>query len=153
MGQYVDLNIEIHGRKQKERLLVTGLGKQKIILGFTWLQEANPIIDWKKGTLEWRKTTVKKERESARTPSTIVEVEDEEQHLNSTQNPLDEDDLSLLVSMITGETDDVWINAKLNKATEIQAEINSKKKDLPLEEQIPKEFHEYLDVFSEEKAA
>jgi hypothetical protein len=68
---YVDLNIEIHGRKRKERLLVTGLGKQKIILGFTWLQEANPIIDWKKGTLEWRKTTVGKERESARTPSTI----------------------------------------------------------------------------------
>jgi hypothetical protein len=122
-------------------------------LGFTWLQEANPIIDWKKGTLEWRKTTVRKERESARTFSTIVEVEDEERHLNSTQNPLDEDDLSLLVSTITGETDDVWINAKLNKATEIQAEINSKKKDLPLEEQIPKEFHEYLDVFSEEKAA
>jgi hypothetical protein len=53
--------------------------------------------------------------------------------------------------MITGETDDIWINAKPNKATEIQAEINSKKKDLPLEEQIPKEFHEYLDVFSEEK--
>jgi hypothetical protein len=55
--------------------------------------------------------------------------------------------------MITGETDDVWINTKLNKATEIQAEINSKKKDLPLEEQISKEFHEYLDIFSEEKAA
>ena len=36
---------------------------------------------------------------------------------------------------------------------EIQAEINLKKKVLPLEEQIPKEFHDFLDVFSEEKAA
>jgi hypothetical protein len=37
-------------------------------------------------------------------------------------------------------------------ATKIQAEINTKKKVLPLEEQIPKEFHDFLDVFSEEKA-
>ena len=36
---------------------------------------------------------------------------------------------------------------------EIQAEINLKKKVLPLEEQIPKEFHDFLDVFSDEKAA
>src|ERR1700752_1584722 len=31
---YTDLNIEIHGKTCKERFLVTGLGKQKIILGF-----------------------------------------------------------------------------------------------------------------------
>ena len=47
----------------------------------------------------------------------------------------------------------VCINAKSTMATEIQAEINLKKKILPLEEQIPKEFHDFLDVFSEEKAA
>ena len=35
----------------------------------------------------------------------------------------------------------------------LQAEVNQKKKDLPLEEQIPKEFHDFLDIFSEEKAA
>ena len=38
-------------------------------------------------------------------------------------------------------------------AMEIQADINLKKKVLPLEEQIPKEFHNFLDIFSEEKAA
>ena len=37
-------------------------------------------------------------------------------------------------------------------AMEIQAELNWKKKDLPLEEQIAKEFHDFLDIFSEEKA-
>ena len=63
---------------------------------------------------------------------------------------LDKSDLSSIISTITGKTDNnVWINAKQNKATEIQAEINLKKKSLPLEEQILKEFHEYLDVFSE----
>ena len=47
----------------------------------------------------------------------------------------------------------IWINAKSTMATEIQTEINLKKKVLPLEKQIPKEFHNFLDVFSEEKAA
>jgi hypothetical protein len=50
--QYVDLNVEIHGKICKERFLVTGLGKQKIILGFPWLKKMNPIIDWQKGTLD-----------------------------------------------------------------------------------------------------
>ena len=42
---YVDLKIEIHGQTRKEQLLVTGLGKHKIILGLPWLRETNPIID------------------------------------------------------------------------------------------------------------
>ena len=48
---------------------------------------------------------------------------------------------------------EIWINSKLTMATQLQAEINLKKKVLPLKEQISKEFHEFLDVFSEEKAA
>ena len=42
-----------------------------------------------------------------------------------------------MISSITGDMDDsVWINSKLTMATQIQAEINQKKKVLPLEEQI-----------------
>ena len=47
--------------------------------------------------------------------------------------------------------DHVWINSKSTMATKLQAEINLKKEVLPLEEQVLKEFHEYLDIFSEEK--
>jgi hypothetical protein len=66
----------------------------------------------------------------------------------------DKIDLAKIIATVTGEKDHgTWINAKQTKSTEIQSEINLKKKDLPLEEQIPKEFHDYLDVFSEEKAA
>ena len=62
--------------------------------------------------------------------------------------------MDLLISNINGNMDrNIWINTKSTTATEIQAEINLKKKVLPLEEQIPKEFHDFLDVFSEEKAA
>ena len=156
--RYVDLNIEIHGKTCKERLLVTGLGRQKIILGFPWLRKTNPIIDWQKGTLEWRQPKLEKalpeKEKQIRTTTTVLEEEDKEEHLNSTQNPLDDSEISLLISSITGDTDNsVWINSKSTTATRIQAEINLQKKVLPLEEQVPKEFHEFLDVFSEEKAA
>ena len=51
---YVNLELGIFGRLQTIRLLVTGLGKQKILLGFPWLQKNNPIIDWQTGTFQWR---------------------------------------------------------------------------------------------------
>ena len=62
--------------------------------------------------------------------------------------------MGLLIFYIDGDMDrNVWINAKSTMAMEIQAEINLKKKVLPLEEQIPKEFHDFLDIFLKEKAA
>ena len=85
-------------------------------------------------------------------PTTITEEEDKEEYLNATQYPIDE--LSLLIAAITGDTEEeIWINSKLTMATQIQADLNAKKKVLPIEEQIPEEFHEFLDIFSEEKAA
>jgi len=122
------------------------------------MTKTNPIIDWKKGTLEWRQskreTALPKQDKRTRTPVTMDEEEDEDAYLNSTQNPLDDAELSVLISLITGETDNgEWINSKSTTATKIQAEINQKKDTLPLEEQIPKEYHEFLDIFSEEKAA
>ena len=50
---YVNLNLEINGRKMTMELLVTGLGKERIILGFPWLQEQNPDINWRTGEFSW----------------------------------------------------------------------------------------------------
>ena len=33
---YVDMDLTINGRTVKTQLLISGLGKQKIILGFSW---------------------------------------------------------------------------------------------------------------------
>ena len=122
------------------------------------MTKTNLIIDWQKGTLKWREPklgkALPKQEKLLRTTTTITEGEDEEEYLNSTQNPLDDTELSVLISTITGNMDNSkWINSKSTMATKIQAEINVKKEILPLEEQVPKEFHKYLDVFSEEKVA
>ena len=86
--------------------------------------------------------------------TTVIEEKDKQGQLNRTQNPLPETDLAVLIATITDDPEDyLWINAKSNNATIIQAKINSKKLNVPLKDQIPKEFHEFLNVFSEKSTA
>src|SRR5271168_1796794 len=225
--QYVDLTFTINGRPQTQRLFLTGLGKQKIILGFPWLQEQNPVINWKTGEFcwqtrvpDWKKIRClteqrwKKEEEEKEIPeeetkdsrrvlkqqrnemnqktnettyiSTIIEkcreklqrrkekaanipnnignidelesspkseyrsafieeVNDEEEFKTHTLNPLDKDDLSILIGLMDSmEPEEVWINARTNVATELAAEENKKKEGIPIEKLVPEEYHEYL---------
>jgi hypothetical protein len=46
----------------------------------------------------------------------------------------------------------IWINSKDNLATKLAAEANQKKPDLTPEQLLPPEYHEYLDIFDEDKA-
>jgi len=51
---FVDLDLTIFGRRRNIQLFITRLGKQKIILGFPWLNKHNPKINWKTGEFSWR---------------------------------------------------------------------------------------------------
>src|SRR5277367_1522755 len=147
---YVNLDLIIDDRRFQEQLYVTGLGKQKIILGFPWLNKHNPLIDWKKGEIEWKrvKLNLSKWRMKKNPKPSIEEEIDEEESKNQTQNPLQEDANCILIELIE---EIAWIN-KTNIATELAIEENKKKEELTNEEIVPKEYHEYLDVFNEEKA-
>jgi Retroviral aspartyl protease len=54
INAYVNLEFKLGDRKFNEHFYVTGLGKQRIILGFPWLHKYNPIIDWKKGEITFK---------------------------------------------------------------------------------------------------
>ena len=141
---YVDLKFIIGKRNFDEQLLVTGLGKQKIILGFPWLSEENPIIDWKTGQINWRNTPVKPKIETKL---------NEDEHKNQTLNPLKENTSHILSELINGlELDEIRINAKTNIAMDLAIEENKKKEDILVKELVPEEYHEYLNVFDENKA-
>jgi hypothetical protein len=45
INAYVNLKFKLGDRKFNKRFYVTGLGKQRIILGFPWLHKYNPIIN------------------------------------------------------------------------------------------------------------
>jgi hypothetical protein len=129
---YTDL--QVNGKMNTEQFLITGLGNQKIILGLPWLQEHNPEINWKEGTLQWRATTMK-------------EVLDKEEHLN---RPVNASDKVLLEYL--GMENKLWINSKENLSKKLASEANQKKLDLTPEQLVPWEYHNYLDIFDEDKA-
>jgi hypothetical protein len=62
--------------------------------------------------------------------------------------PLEEDKMGVYIKLL--ETDG-WIH-KTNIATELAIEKNGKKTDKMDEQLVPAEYHEYLDIFSKEKA-
>jgi hypothetical protein len=49
----------INGRTKDTRILVTGLGKQKVILGFPWLAQENLDINWTTGEFKWRESVTR----------------------------------------------------------------------------------------------
>jgi predicted aspartyl protease len=51
INAYVNLEFKLGDQKFNECFYVTGLGEQRIILGFPWLHKYNLIIDWKKGEI------------------------------------------------------------------------------------------------------
>jgi hypothetical protein len=132
INAYVNLEFSLGEQKFKERFCVTGLGKQRIILGFPWLHKHNPIIDWKKGEItfkpfriDWRRLMEKgKQIQQGKQPK-IEEVVDEEELKNQTTLPIVENKLGVYIELL--ETD-VWIH-KTNIATELAIEENSKKQD------------------------
>jgi hypothetical protein len=77
----------IDGQTQTHNLLVTGLGKQKIILGYQWFKQTNLDINWKECTLTWQ--TKKDERKLTPKPTIKNEI-DPEDWKNHTVNLIEE---------------------------------------------------------------
>jgi len=48
------VDVLLHYKTHSERMLlaVSGLGKQSLILGYNWLKNHNPKVDWEKGKVE-----------------------------------------------------------------------------------------------------
>jgi hypothetical protein len=78
----------------------------------------------------------------------IEEVIDNEETKNQTTLPLKKDKWGVYIKLL--ETD-VWIH-KTNITTELAIEENSKKTDKTDKQLVLVEYHEYLDIFSKEKA-
>ena len=80
----------------------------------------------------------------------MEEEEDLESAKNRSSNPLLDMD-TILLELLNLENE-VWINTKTNMATSLAVEANSKKPELTPKQLVPEEYHEYLDIFDEEKA-
>jgi hypothetical protein len=122
---FTQLKTWINRRMKKTLFLVAGLGKEDVILGFPWLQTKAPIIDWEQGTLQWKEA-----------PNANEEKEKKE-----------------ITEEMEKESKSIWIQAKTTASQQITQKHEEKKKKLPLKEQIPREYHEFLERFNKETAS
>ena len=126
---HTDLNIKISDKTFQKRFYITGLGNQKVILGFPWLRTHNLEIDWKKGTVTWRNLEQSKnfDKEMATKKGVYQKgtTTDYGRRRGSGINkepffepPMDMD--TILLEFLNME-DKVWINTKTNMATSLVA--------------------------------
>lgn len=163
--KYINGYCEIGDHRQRERLLVTNLGKKDMIIGYDHLKRHNPEIDWERG--EWRYTRcpegcVPGVRKNKPTREEVVELD--------LPDALSWD--QLLDEIGEEDPDNQYINWVSMEAQEDQhfaefiAEI-TEKRDLGYEDDpfgddnddspdwkplVPKHLWEYGDVFSKKKA-
>jgi len=52
ISEVVDVVLQYKTHSERMLLAVSGLGKQNLILGYDWLKNHNPKIDWEKGEVE-----------------------------------------------------------------------------------------------------
>ena len=83
---------------------------------------------------------------------TIAEDPDQDERLNRTLNPADQEDILLTYIKKVKCPNETWINVKTSSAIEFHLKHDAKKEDVPLKQQIPEVFHKFLDVFDETKA-
>jgi len=52
ISEVVDVVLQYKTHSKRMLLAVSGLRKQNLILGYDWLKDHNPKIDWEKGEVE-----------------------------------------------------------------------------------------------------
>jgi Reverse transcriptase (RNA-dependent DNA polymerase)/Retroviral aspartyl protease len=152
--KYTQLDLTINGQTWTHNLLVTGLGKQKIILGYPWFKQTNPDINWKECTLTGRTKQDKRKPTPKPTIKNKIDPEDWKNHTVNLIEELDNEQIgnAILLSYIEEAKSKVWINVKTGIAMELAIKENKKKADLPVKKSIPKDLHDFLDVFDNNKA-
>ena len=116
-----DIIIDYQGHHEKVTAEVMDLGKNQMILGYTWLKKHNPNIDW-----------TNREVKMTRCPHSCYLLQEKSIFLQTLEKE---------------EVEQAW------SAHKIQVTLDKPKKvEKTAEEPVPKEYHQYLKVFSKEES-
>jgi len=147
-----ELNITFSTRTRKTQFLISGLGKQHLIFGFPWLEKENPTIEWKLGTLEWKRTLLKIKfcGKPATLPEVINQTLSKEPDENSPDNNNKPSTMIFSISVNFPSKPNLYIQAKATATTSLTQQ--EKKTVIPLEDVIPKAYYSYLHLFNKKSS-
>jgi predicted aspartyl protease len=139
---FVDATMTILGHRTRERFYLADIGSEDLIIGVKWLKDHNPEIDWKRGKLSFSRCQHSRFPLRGRKLDLDPEWEEEEEEELDSPQPQIEDDEEIY------ELDQEFLTAK--KITIGKTPISAPEKERDFRKFVPKEFHSFRDVFSEE---
>src|SRR6266567_4894374 len=138
LTRYTDLEVSVNQHTQIQQFYITDLAEDRALFGFPWLQEYNPQINWKKGTMGDVKVTI---RTTKLEPPEWVQI---------SQIVLIRQHLAQKTKM--GEDDEVHLVINKTNLAQQWAEVAQKGKEVMMASTILEHYMEYKEVFSEEAA-
>jgi hypothetical protein len=148
--QYVDATMNLNGHQTRERFYVADLGQDDIIIGIKWLKEHNPEINWITEELRFSRCKHSPEKtaniQALRLGVELTEEDDdseEEEDLTPEEQPEEGEDVYEVFD------EDLCIKIAVAERLLIE-EGDPEREEKTFEELIPKEFHKFRDIFSEE---
>jgi hypothetical protein len=140
IDQYVQMNIQHNGRTSLQTFFVAELGEDRAILGYPFLEAFEPKVDWKNATLPGP-TIVSAQRTDY---EPLLDGHPQSGWQDQLEEPTDEVWLKLIF-----ESDSQCRKSTVAQELAIQA---TDKTERTWQEQVPKEYHDFGRVFSEEES-
>ena len=122
------LKVRLNGKEKTLRFYLANIGNEEAILGYPFLESLDPKVDWKTATIEGTLKVSLPRKKRNWTPKWIRAIPEWE------------------------DGDELWCRTVIGKSTvasELAQQATEKKKK-PWDEVIPKEYHHFAKVFSEE---
>jgi len=147
---WTNIRVTLGERMETIKFYITGLGRQKMILGITWHQQANPNINYQNNTITWRTGSEEKTSDYRILLNSIMtKPESKKKKTKEMPDLVDLYDLDPDNELFEIDISEISIDDK----GDIQLTPKTESLKKPLNEMIPKEYHDFLDVFDEEKAS
>jgi hypothetical protein len=140
IDQYIQMHIQHNGRTSLQTFFVAELGDDRTILGYPFLEAFEPAIDWKNTTLPGPTTLTTQQKDY----DPLLDGHPQLGWQDQIEEPTDEIWLKL-----TFESDSQCCKSTVAQELAIQA---TDKTERTWQEQVPKEYHNFGRVFSEEES-
>jgi hypothetical protein len=131
---YVEMIMTIGPHSERQRFLVTGLGKARVFIGYDWLYKHNPEIDWRSRKLVF-----------SRCPPKCNMMGTEFRTGVQKEEAIEEGESILLVDF----TEAIDLCLKETSAQKLAEEVNRGKEKMT-EEKIREQYREFVKVFVRE---
>lgn len=147
---FVKMEMDIDDHKHPQYMAVTNVGNEDIVIGVDWMKTHNPNIDWTKGLLALDRC----QADHTHPKSALVSSLPKQKRTISVEDTVDEYDMQIDLNNINWSyvPNEVKIAAGFSKSQEL-AQAQKPVTPKTLEEMIPIQYREYLDVFSKKKAS